>query len=124
MSSNQDRTSPKQPGPHLFSSRCLATLKRATATYDERGDQYGDTWRNARFLALKAVLHKFGILVSPRFLRMIAAAVLVDTKYQRLEGGYKDDSIVDGINYQAFLAEEVRELERELANEEPCGGDK
>lgn len=42
--------------------------------------------------------------------RAISSAALVDVKYQRLEGGWNPDHLVDGINYMAFLHDEMREI--------------
>jgi hypothetical protein len=94
-----------------FEKNALATFERATATFGERGTQYGDTWRDCQFLKMKAVASHFGLSIPDQFFRALATAAFSDMKYQRLQGGYKDDSIIDGINYDAFLAEEVRELE-------------
>lgn len=91
----------------LFESHANATIERVRATYSQRGGEYGDTWRNCQWLALKAAARKLGVQIPDKFLTAIAAAVLVDVKYQRLEGGYKDDSVVDGIAYQALWAQEM-----------------
>jgi len=96
---------PKQ----LFASHADTTIDRVRETYAERGEQYGDTWGLAPFLALKATLRRAGIVFEERDLRSIAAAVLVDIKYARLIGGYKDDSIIDGIAYSALWAEEMKQ---------------
>ena len=42
---------------------------------------------------------------------------------QRLEGGYKDDSIIDGIAYAANLAEEMQTATRPIPAEPPCEHD-
>lgn len=63
---------------------------------------------------MKAVASKFCLHINPRLMRAIALAALVDVKYQRGEGGYKDDNIVDGVAYQLVLAEEIRQLDLEL----------
>lgn len=59
---------------------------------------------------MKAVARELGYEIKPEHFRALATAAFVDMKYQRLEGGYKDDSIVDGIAYQGFLAQEMVEL--------------
>lgn len=92
----------------LFESHALATIKRATATFQGRGDEYGDTWRECRFLKMKAVARELGCNIDPEHFRALATAAFCDMKYWRFLGGYKEDSILDGINYDAFLAEEVR----------------
>ncbi len=99
------------PETPLFDQRVTATLARCTDTFRSRGDQYGDTWRDCQHLALRAILFTmWGIKLSDTQCRALASAVLVDVKYQRLEGGYTEDHLIDGINYQAFLADEMREV--------------
>lgn len=98
--------------PATFERLADATLARCRAVYAQRGASYGDTWLKTPFNALDAVTRKLGYVVERRHMRAIAAAVLVDIKYERLVGGYSDDSIVDGINYAAVLAEEMRELSK------------
>jgi hypothetical protein len=101
-----------KPIKPLFESNASATIKRVEATFSQRGSEYGDTWANCQFLNMKAVAGKFGITIPDKFLRVLCVAGFCDMKYQRLEGGYKDDTIVDRVAYDAFLAEEVRRLER------------
>jgi hypothetical protein len=93
---------------HLFSERAGETLARCMAVFEERGEQYGDTWRANQWLAAKATAKHLGLAIPDSAWRALAAAVLVDTKYTRLLAGYKEDSIDDGINYAAFLAAELR----------------
>lgn len=95
----------------IFETFADATLNRVRGTYATRGTEYGDTWRNAQWLALKATRDQLGLNIPDSALRAVAAAVLVDVKYQRLEGGFKDDSIVDGIAYSALWAEEMQQQE-------------
>ena len=42
--------------------------------------------------------------------RVLASSVLCDVKYARDLGGYKEDSSLDGINYEALRVGEIREL--------------
>lgn len=96
----------------LFERRALATMQRAADTFAGRGAEYGDTWLEARFLIMKAVARELGCKIKPEHFRALACAALCDFKYERCGGGFKDDNLVDGINYQAFLAEEMRQLKR------------
>jgi hypothetical protein len=91
----------------LFSHHADATLMRVRATYSERGQQYGDTWRSCQWLKMKAVSRALGITIPDHACCAIALGVLGDVKYQRNMGGYKDDSTIDEIAYNAVLAEEV-----------------
>lgn len=94
-----------------FTRLADVTLDRCKATYQERGQQYADTWAKPPLLALRAVLRELGYGYNEKHLKAIVLAALVDVKYVRLMGGYKDDSIIDGINYAAVLAQEMREIE-------------
>ena len=97
-------------GKPVFETFADATLNRVRATYAQRGTEYGDTWKNSQFLMLKAVAKQLGVEIPDTCLRAISAAVLCDVKYQRMEGGFKDDSLVDGIAYTALLAEEMKRI--------------
>lgn len=95
----------------LFERRALLTIKRAIETFAGRGIEYGDTWGECTFNTMKSVARKLGCQINPEHFRALATAAFIDMKYWRHLGGYKDDSMVDGINYSAFLAEEMRQLE-------------
>lgn len=97
--------------PYLFQSHALTSLERCREIFTERGNEYSDSWRYCRFSTMKSLIRKFGLNIPEDYLRMLALAAMVDQKYSRQEGGYKDDSMLDGINYQLALAEEVRDLE-------------
>lgn len=113
-----------QAGPPPFnrppeSSRELATFEvlaestiaRCQAIYRTRGEQYADTLKECQWATLSAVMRKMGIgAQGQQCLRAIAMAALVDVKYIRQLGGYSDDSLVDGINYAAVLAEDMRQI--------------
>ena len=94
----------------LFEQRANATLSKVTATFGQRGTEYGDTWRNCRFVVMKAIARELRLNIPDDAYRALATAAFVDMKYQRNEGGYKEDSLIDGIAYGAFLADEMREL--------------
>ena len=99
-----------RPIPPMFERRANATLKRVTDTFGQRGGEYGDTMKDCQWLTLRAVAIKLGIDIKPEHARAIAIAGMVDIKYQRMQGGYKDDNGVDGIAYTAFLVDEMLEL--------------
>ena len=103
----------------LFEENATKTLDRISKVYEERAGQYADSYRADTHLTLQAVLEKIGVGVPDRWLNAITAAVLYDVKYSRLEGGYKEDNIVDGINYGAFLVEELAQIEKELEGYTP-----
>jgi hypothetical protein len=96
--------------PQRFERNACATLNRVTAVFCQRGGEYADTWKTCQFLTMKAVAQRLGSHISPEHFRALATAAFVDMKYQRMEGGYKDDNVVDGIAYSAYLAQEMAEL--------------
>src|ERR1043166_8478731 len=111
-----DKLLPKASNPPLFAQLADATLDRCKATYSNRGDQYGDTWRDCQWLKLKAILFTmFGLKPTIAQCRAMSLAALSDVKYSRFLGGYNDDHVIDGINYDAALAEEMREVYKEPA---------
>lgn len=95
----------------IFETYADLSFGRVRATYAQRGTEYGDSWRNCQWLAMRATCRKLGIEIPERFLRALAVAALYDVKYQRLEGGYKDDSVIDAMAYGGLWAEEMRRLE-------------
>jgi hypothetical protein len=80
-------------------------LNKTIGVCQERGSQYGDTLKNGQWLVLKSVAKECGIELTVDQARKLAVAALCDVKYQRFEGGYKEDHCDDGINYLACLAE-------------------
>lgn len=93
-----------------FEANALPALQRVQATFTQRGTEYGDTWGNCQFIVMKAVSSALGYDIKPEHYRALCSAGFVDMKYQRSEGGFKADSLVDGIAYMGFLEEEMRQL--------------
>ncbi len=98
------------PPKSKFESSALANFERAKSTFVGRGNEYGDTWRDCNFLKMKAVARALGHEIKPEHLRALATAAFSDMKYWRNLGGYRDDDLIDGINYDTSLAEEMRAL--------------
>jgi hypothetical protein len=94
----------------IFETYADLSFGRVRATYAQRGTEYGDSWRNCQWLAMRATCRKLGIEIPEKLLRALAVAALYDVKYQRLEGGYKDDSVIDAMAYGGLWAEEMRRL--------------
>lgn len=105
----------------LFEQLLERRLGKAIKIGNERGNQYGDTLANGQWLVTLSVLREFwswGLNIGDfeinergtDLARALAIAGLVDVKYQRFEGGFKEDHLDDGINYQAVLAELMKEL--------------
>lgn len=92
----------------LFELNATRTINRVAQTFQQRGNEYADTWRHGQWLAMKATAERIGLNLDQDECRMLAAAALVDVKYARLMGGYKDDTVIDGIAYAANWAEEMR----------------
>ena len=96
----------------LFESNAASSISKVTATFSQRGNEYGDTWRNGQWLNIKAAAKVAGIPMDTDTARLLAAAALSDVKYQRMEGGYKEDTVIDRIAYDANFA---AEMERYIA---------
>lgn len=95
----------------LFEERADRTLDKVRAVYAQRGGEYADTWRTCRFIAMKATAKKLGLVIHDDFFRALATAAFYDMKYERLSGGYKDDSVIDAIAYGSFWIDEMVDLE-------------
>jgi hypothetical protein len=93
-----------------FETNADATLDRVRATYSQRGGEYADTWGTCRFPVMTSVAKELGISISPQYFRALASAALCDMKNERMTGGWKEDNMIDGIAYDAFLVEEMRLL--------------
>lgn len=102
---------------HLFPELATSTLAKVQATFEQRGGEYGDTWRDCQWLTTKAICKELGVEVSEYALRAIALATLVDVKHQRMQGGWKGDNLIDGIAYSAALAEEMERLPHLIENQ-------
>lgn len=95
----------------LFEERADRTLDKVRAVYAQRGGEYADTWRTCRFLAMKATAKKLGLVIPDEYCRALATAAFYDMKYERLSGGYKDDSVIDAIAYGSFWIDEMVDLD-------------
>lgn len=103
----------------LFSRNANSTLSAVRLTYDERGGQYGDTWKDCQWLAMLATAGELGLDITRDECRVLAAAALVDVKYQRLQGGFKDDTLIDSISYQANWRAEMLKVGQEPEPQKP-----
>jgi hypothetical protein len=95
----------------LFNSACKKRLNKAIEIVDQRGQQYGDTLRDCQWLIFKSVYKTISgyphELITSEYARALAIAALCDIKYQRFQGGWNEDNIDDGINYQSILPEMI-----------------
>ena len=73
-------------------------LNHALSLIDERGAEYGELEKN--FDRIRTVA---GVLLGREVSRYEVAVILFSTKIGRLGEHPKYDSIVDGINYLAFM---------------------
>ena len=94
----------------LFEEYTLATMERAKQTFVGRGAEYGNTWKDCNFLKMKAVARALNLTIPDEAFRALATAGFLDMKYWRNLGGFKDDSLIDEMNYDGFLAEDMRRL--------------
>lgn len=95
-----------------FEENADVTLGKVYETYAKRGQQYADTWGTCRFAVMKAVADALGQRIDDRCFRALASAAFVDMKQERMTGGWKEDNMIDGIAYGAYLAEEVAKVKR------------
>ena len=81
---------------------------RARAIYNQRGDEYGDTWalENIVTTYLDGVLNMLGIFgLSLAERRLLEMASLVDVKESRIKhGSWKLDNSDDAVNYRAAFS--------------------
>lgn len=98
----------------IFEEHAMKSYARAQEIFTARGSGYGDTWRECNFLKMKAVADALSIPIPDNALRALATAAFLDMKYWRNLGGYNDDSLIDEMNYDAFLAEEMKQLIKQL----------
>lgn len=98
------------PPTPLFETLASSSLDLVRATYTQRGTEYADSWRTCQWITLQSVARKLGIPLSQEHCRAIALASLVDCKRERMAGGYKEDSLIDGIAYEAALIGEMKGL--------------
>lgn len=100
---------PAYDGPnHEFNRAGNATLERCTAVSNQRGTEYLDTWALENQITTFTVATLRAILgdeltsgLTGDELRLIKNAALIDVKDERMLGGFKEDTIDDGINYRA-----------------------
>jgi hypothetical protein len=98
----------------LFETLADATLDKVRDTYAQRGQEYSDTWASVRFVQMEATAKALGLKISQEQCRSLALAALVDIKYWRSLGGYKEDNTIDGIAYAAAHASDMRKKEKTL----------
>ena len=98
-------------GAARFERMAGPVLEECVGVFSQRGGQYGDTWLECRWVKLRAAARLMGIdTLTDAQCRVLASSVLCDVKYARDLGGYKEDSSLDGINYEALRVGEIREL--------------
>lgn len=98
------------PVKPTFERLADSTIQEVTATYAQRGAQYGDSWAGSQWNTVGALCNQFQVQIPGHLLRAFALAFLVDVKYNRHKGGFKRDTLIDSIAYQAALAQEVEDL--------------
>lgn len=90
----------------VFNDAAERTLSAALRVCTQRGGEYQDSWalENMASTFLDATLRRFSIVLGPYEKRLLIMAALVDVKDSRLTGPWKNDSVLDGINYRAAYA--------------------
>lgn len=90
----------------VFEDAMDEILGEALVVAEQRGGEYADTWAlyNVKPVFLMNLLREFGWTASTQQLREILAVSLIDVKDSRMLGAYKEDTVIDGVNYRAFYA--------------------
>jgi hypothetical protein len=103
---------------HAFNRAVDSTLNRCLLISNQRGGEYQDTWSEANlrtaFLdaTLRGISEQQGhhgtdvelIALTPAEKRLLIVAAMVDVKLSRMIGPWKDDTVLDAINYLAAYA--------------------
>jgi len=99
---------PKVPRFERMADRGLAKIR---ATYTQRGMEYGDTVEENQWLVLKAIMVKLGFpRPTDQDCRLIFDSAMVDVKYWRNLGGFKEDNFIDGGAYNCQMLGELDQL--------------
>jgi hypothetical protein len=103
-----------------FDRAMQAVLGEALDIATQRGGEYQDSWslENQHTPHMDMVIKHlvdidFMFLEHKYAKRLLMLAAICDIKLSRLGGGFKDDTIVDGINYQAALLHAMRSIEED-----------
>lgn len=90
----------------VFEEGITSILGESAAIAAQRGTEYADSWHldNLVTTFTENTLKSFNLDLSPEQLRLVIMAALIDTKESRMGGPYKEDTVVDGINYRAVFA--------------------
>lgn len=101
----------RSPQPQKYSDQpsfdraCRATLEESLEVQAQRGDEYGDTWAIDNMVATftKATLDEVfpDSIYTMEQVRLIVMAALIDVKDSRMIGAWKEDTVLDGVNYRA-----------------------
>jgi len=103
----------------VFEESAAATARKCSDIYTQRGGEYKDTWalEHQTHTFLDAVLDEAGSDYFPVKLpddlkRLMKLADLIDVKEDRMLGGYKEDTLVDGVNYRLVFADLMDQFRR------------
>lgn len=101
-----------------FEGAADTALAVCSGVYSQRGNEYADTWSldHQCTTFLDATLRALGISddLSREAKRLLLAASLIDVKDSRMLGGWKLDTVIDGIAYRAAYAEWRAEYEKKV----------
>ena len=88
----------------VFNAAAADVLDECAAICEQRGGEYQDSWHldNQVTTFVDHVLRCLSISnVTKEEKRLLIMAALVDVKDSRMQGPFKRDTIVDGVNYRA-----------------------
>lgn len=110
--------------PQMWFDKAMQTvLGSALETATQRGVEYADSWAlvSQHTPHIDMVINHL-IDLDARFLqrkyakRILMLASLCDVKLSRLGGGFKEDTLVDLVNYQAALLYAINSIEADKAS--------
>jgi len=97
-----------------FERSADAGHEQVRAIYGQRGGEYSDTLETNDWYTMRALAkHLVGIDLSKDHARLLSLASLVNVKYERMSGGWKEDSLVDKLAYGSALLGELHGIRGE-----------
>lgn len=127
MQINNDEK-PSTVSTHTFNRAAERTIADAMAVSAQRAGEYHDSWsiNNLTTPFLDNLLRDFPICpqgASEReYKRLIIMASMIDIKISRMSGGWKKDTSIDLINYEAAYCELRENFGEKARNERNVNG--
>lgn len=97
----------------VFEESAKRTAVKCEAIYGQRGGEYSDTWalENQQTVFVDTVLRMLNLSLSAEAKRLLKLGALIDVKDDRMLGGFKEDSLIDGVNYRLVFNDLMLQFE-------------